>query len=69
MSGYVQHPTKVLKEMNQRLKIGDKICFVDYDNFFGLIPNKRWLTSNEHIQTHFKEAGFKIKIVRKQSLF
>ncbi|MBL7050927.1 amino acid permease [Candidatus Woesearchaeota archaeon] len=69
MLGYVQHPTKVLKEMNQRLKIGDKICFVDYDNFFGLIPNKRWLTSNEHIQTHFKEAGFKIKIVRKQSLF
>ncbi len=66
MLGYVQNTQKVLKEINERLKIGAKICFVDYDKFFDIIPNVEWLSDDEKIKKIFLESGFHVGVIRKQ---
>ncbi|MBD3309674.1 amino acid permease [Candidatus Woesearchaeota archaeon] len=64
--GYVQKIRKVLKEMNQRLDKEAKICFVDYDKFFDIIPNIEWLSSDKEIIKLFSQAGFEVMVERKQ---
>ena len=64
--GYMQDPKRILTEMNQRMKIGGRVCFIDYDSFFGIIPNVEWLSSEEKIQRLFRSCRFKISIIRKQ---
>lgn len=66
MIGYVKDVKRVLKHMNVRLRIGAKICFVDYDKFFDIIPNKEWLSNDKKIKRIFEEAGFKVEVIRKQ---
>lgn len=66
MLGYLQNVKKVLKEMNKKLKKGSNICFVDYDKFFDVIPNKDWLSNDKRIKRVFKECGFEVKVKRKQ---
>ncbi len=64
--GYVQDIDNVLRGMNQRLKVGCKICFLDYDRFFELIPNVQWLSKDEEIKKIFERNGFIVSIMRKQ---
>lgn len=64
--GYLQDASKVLKQMNKKLKKGSKICFVDYDKFFDIIPNVEWLCSDEKIKNVFDSAGFRVSVIRKQ---
>ncbi len=64
--GYVQDLLKVLHDLNRRLDVGDKICFVDYDKFFDVIPNIDWLSNNDEIRRLFEECGFKVEVKRKQ---
>lgn len=64
--GYLVRPTTVLKHMNQRLKKGSRVVFMDYDKFFDLIPNIEWLEHDEKIQKFFHQAGFQVKVERKQ---
>ena len=52
--------------MNKRLKIGARICFVDYDNLFDIIPAVDWLEHDDKIKQIFKDTGFDIKVERKQ---
>jgi len=66
MIGYVKNVKRVLQHMNKRLKKGAKICFLDYDKFFDIIPNKEWLGSDEKIKKIFNSGGFDVKVVRKQ---
>lgn len=66
MIGYVKDVNNVLKHMNRRLKKGAKICFVDYDKFFDIIPNKEWIGDDKKIIKIFSNAGFDVKVVRKQ---
>jgi amino acid transporter len=66
MIGYVKNIKRILQHMNQRLKKGAKICFLDYDKFFDIIPNKEWLGSDEKIKKIFNAGGFDVKIDRKQ---
>jgi len=66
MIGYVRDVKNVLKHMNQRLKKGSKVCFVDYDKFFDIIPNKDWLGDDKKIEKIFSDSGFAVKVVRKQ---
>ena len=46
--------------------MGSKICFVDYDKFFDIIPNAEWLGSDDKIKEVFHNAGFKVSVIRKQ---
>jgi len=66
--GYLKDPLNTLKDINNRLNIGSKICFVDYDKFFNIIPSVEWLEDDTKIHTLFRKAGFKVDIVRKQGL-
>ncbi len=66
MLGYVLNVKRVLKQMNKKLKIGNRICFVDYDKFFDLIPNKSWLSDDKKIKKIFNDCGFKVNVRRKQ---
>jgi len=50
MLGYVQNVNAVLKGMNKRLKKGARVCFVDYDKFFDIIPNVEWLSDDKKIK-------------------
>ncbi len=66
--GYIQNVEKTLKEVNMRMKKGAHICFLDYDKYFGLIPNVPWLRKDENIMHMFKKAGFEVKVARKEAL-
>jgi amino acid transporter len=69
MMGYLQDIKKVLKEMRSLLPYGGKIVFVDYADFFKVIPNAAWLSDDKTIEKIFREAGFSVFVTRKKGLF
>jgi ubiquinone/menaquinone biosynthesis C-methylase UbiE len=69
MIGYLQDVEKVLKEVFELMPYGGKICFVDYGDFFHLIPNVHWLANNENIERVFRNTGFSVQVKRKKGLF
>ena len=66
MLGYLQDVKSVLTDLNKRLKKRSKVCFVDYDKFFGIIPNKEWLTDDKKIKRIFYASGFTVEVIRKR---
>ncbi|MBN2454670.1 amino acid permease [Candidatus Woesearchaeota archaeon] len=68
MLGYIHDFEKVLKELWAIMPVGGKICFVEYSDFFHLIPNVEWLSSDRMIEKIFRDAGFSVKVVREKSL-
>ena len=69
MMGYLQDVKKVLGEMRSLLPYGGKIVFVDYADFFKVIPNVSWLSKDATIEKIFREAGFSVFVTRKKGLF
>ena len=69
MMGYLQDVKKVLKEMRSLLPYGGKIVFVDYADFFKIIPNVAWLSNDKVIEKAFRDAGFSVYVTRKKGLF
>ncbi len=69
MMGYLQDVKKVLREMRELMPHGGKIVFVDYADFFKVIPNVAWLSSDATIEKIFREAGFSVFVTRKKGLF
>ena len=69
MMGYLQDVKKVLIEMRNLLPYGGKIVFVDYADFFKVIPNVAWLSDDKIIEKIFREAGFSVFVTRKKGLF
>ncbi|PIN69340.1 hypothetical protein COV93_05900 [Candidatus Woesearchaeota archaeon CG11_big_fil_rev_8_21_14_0_20_43_8] len=68
MVGYVQEVDKVLFELNRLLPINGKICVVENDKYFKLIPNVHWLSKDDYIIELFSNAGFKVEVTRTQGL-
>ncbi|MBI4439976.1 amino acid permease [Candidatus Woesearchaeota archaeon] len=66
MLSYLQNVRQVLLDMNRRLKVGSKVCFVDYDKFFDFIPTVAWLEDDRKIKRIFHDAGFSVDVFRKQ---
>lgn len=64
--GYVKDVNKVLTDLNRRLAKGARVCFVDYDKFFDIIPNIEWIEHDDEIVKVFKRHGFKVAVTRKQ---
>ncbi len=69
MMGYLQDVRKVLREMRDLLPYNGKIVFVDYADFFKVIPNVAWLSNDEVIEKLFRDAGFSVFVTRKKGLF
>lgn len=66
--GIIQNVKKVLREIHALLPEGGKICFVEYGDFFRIIPNVEWLADNDNIQKMFSECGFSVRVLRKKGL-
>ena len=69
MMGYLQDVKKVLMEMRDLLPYGGKIVFVDYADFFKIIPNIGWLSNDRIVEKTFRDAGFSVFVTRKKGLF
>ena len=69
MMGYMQDIKKILKEMHELLPYGGRIVFVDYADFFNVIPNAQWLSNDPLIARIFREAGFSVFVKREKGLF
>jgi basic amino acid/polyamine antiporter, APA family len=67
MLGYIQDIRKVLIELKAILPTGGRICFVEYGDFFHLLPNVEWLASDKMIEKLFRDAGFSVKVVRERN--
>ncbi len=68
MLSYVQDMKTVLKEMWAILPLGGKLCFTDYTDFFHVIPNVEWLSSEDEIEKLFRSAGFSVRVVKIKSI-
>jgi basic amino acid/polyamine antiporter, APA family len=64
--GYVQDLNKVLREMHGVLVPGGKICFVEYTNFFKVLPDPAIVSDVEKLQKQFADAGFSVAIKKRQ---
>ncbi len=69
MMGYMQDVKKVLREMWELMPYDGKIVFVDYADFFKVIPNVAWLSKDSIIEKLFRDAGFSVYVDRKKGLF
>jgi cyclopropane fatty-acyl-phospholipid synthase-like methyltransferase len=68
MMGYLQDVKKVLKEMHNLLPNEGKIVFVDYADFFKVIPNVEWLSEDSTIEKIFRDSGFSVLVTRKKGI-
>ncbi len=66
---YVQDIKKVLREMYAIMPVGGKLCFVEHSDFFHILPNVEWLSSDRYVEHLFSEAGFSVSVSRKTGLF
>ncbi|MBN2112063.1 amino acid permease [Candidatus Woesearchaeota archaeon] len=66
--GYVRNVGEVLTGLNRRLAKGARVCFVDYDKFFDVIPNVEWIEHDDKIIKVFEEHGFKVAVTRQQGI-
>lgn len=69
MMGYLQDVKKVLREMWGLMPYGGKIVFVDYADFFKVIPNVAWLSKDKVIEKVFRDVGFSVFVKRQKGLF
>jgi ubiquinone/menaquinone biosynthesis C-methylase UbiE len=68
MMGYMQDVRKILGEMNRRLPESGRIFFVEYVNFFKLLPDTEWISDLSVLRKTFRSAGFSVKIEKKYGL-
>lgn len=62
----MQDVRKILKEMHDVLEKNGRICLVDYTNYFHVIPDVEWITSDEKIKETFRECGFSVTVTRRK---
>jgi len=67
--GYTEKISSLLQQLNKKMHRGDKLCFLEYDRFFRIIPNIPWLTKDDSIRTVFAKNGFDVQVLRKRGLF
>jgi amino acid transporter len=65
---YLQKPQAVLKHLGKKVKKGGRVVFLDYDQFFFLIPNVPWISDEIKVTRIFKQAGFSIKVTKRRGL-
>lgn len=69
MMGYMQNIKKILSDISDVLPENGRIFFGEYVDFFWILPNVEWLSTNENIKKLFKEAGFSVRVIRRRGLF
>ncbi|MBN1157501.1 amino acid permease [Candidatus Woesearchaeota archaeon] len=69
MLSYLQDVERILTGFNKILPNDGRICFVEYSDFFKIIPNVEWLDDNRGIERIFREHGFSVQVHREKGLF
>lgn len=69
MMGYMQNIKKILRDIKDILPEKGRIFFVEYVDFFWIIPNKDWLSSKSKIEVLFREAGFSVRVIKRKGTF
>ncbi|MBN1377209.1 amino acid permease [Candidatus Woesearchaeota archaeon] len=69
MLSYIQDLEKVLKEIHKILPENGRICFVDYIDFFKIMPNGGHLSDLKKLKKKFLDAGFSINVEKHKGLF
>ncbi|MBC8501270.1 MAG: amino acid permease [DPANN group archaeon] len=69
MMGYMQNIKKILSDIKDVLPENGRVFFAEYVDFFWVLPNVEWLSSNEKIEELFREAGFSVRVIKKKALF
>jgi SAM-dependent methyltransferase len=65
---YMQNPKQLLVNLGKHVKKGGEIIFVDFDKFFYVIPNVKWIESDPKLVALFAKAGFKVHVERRKGL-
>jgi len=68
MFSYVQDLRRVLKDLERILPQGGEICFVEYVDYFHVMPNAEWLDRHEEIEGIFREEGFVVHVTKVRGL-
>lgn len=66
MLSYIQDVPKILKDINRVLPANGKVLFIEFADYFKVIPNVAWLSNNEKIQEYFRQAGFSVHVERRK---
>jgi SAM-dependent methyltransferase len=69
MLSYVEDAKRVLEELSSIMPDRGRIVFVEYVNFFHIIPDAEWLCSEPRLKLLFNEAGFSVHIRKGRGLF
>lgn len=69
MLSYIQDLQKVLKDIHRILPESGKVCFVEYVDYFRVLPNPKWLDDPITLKELFQEAGFSVQVVKNRGLF
>jgi len=67
--GYVQDLRKILHEMHAVLGNNGKICFVEYTNFFKVLPDPALVSDIPGLEKSFRDCGFAVSIHKRKGLF
>lgn len=67
--GNIQRIDHILSDLNRRLKVGDKIVFLEYDKFLHIISNINWLASPHLIKHVFRRNGFLVSVKKERGFF
>ncbi len=65
--GYTQDINRVLQDMRRLLSQDGRVCFVEYSDFFRVLPSVEWLSSDRKIEQLFRDAGFSVRVTRQRS--
>ena len=68
MLSYMQNPKKILTSLAKKVNKNAEIIFVDFDRFFYIVPNVKWIAEDKKLITMFKDAGFSVKVERRRGV-
>jgi len=69
MLSYIQDLQKVLGDLHKLLPEHGKVCFVEYVDYFRVLPNPKWLDDELKLKELFRDAGFSVSIAKTRGLF
>lgn len=69
MLSYLTEVEKVLNELNILMPEHGRICFLEYVNYFKVLPDVEWLSDINNIKRIFREAGFAVHVKKKKYFF
>ena len=63
--GYIKDLDKFLSQLYKVMPFSGRICFVEYSDLFGFIPNSPIFSNEEAIEQVFRKNGFSVRMLKK----